>query len=75
MVMGEGGGKEGPGEEGREEGRRAGEGGSAAEASHSKGFLVPRGACCFGAVPACRGKADRQDLQGGPPENATSQPS
>lgn len=40
----------GDGEEGRKE---RGGSGSGIEASGSKGFLVPRGACCFGVVPVC----------------------
>lgn len=43
---------------GRKEGRRAGEGGSGAEASRSRGFLVPRGACELGlSLPVERQQA------------------
>lgn len=49
MVMGGGGGKGVPGGGRKEE---VGEGGTGAKALHPKGFRVPGGACCLGAVPA-----------------------
>lgn len=59
---------------GRKEARRVGEGGSQAEASHSRGLSVPRGACDLGAVPARGEIANSQHLQGSSTENATSRP-